>query len=141
MRLDVICVCVVRRLFCELWRSCDAKGAIGRVVKSSTWKWQYSDCGSLLCVYLQKCHHNSVSITQKHLKLFSLLLTHYSKIIELSDGNKIRKQIQIGFLSVDPTIFDWSVMETGWWVMETPKSKQPLIFYFPTFPINQICLN
>jgi len=32
---------------------------------------------------------------------------------------KLKKQIQTGFLSVGPTIFEW-------WVMETPKSKQPL---------------
>ena len=31
---------------------CGAEGAVGGVVKSSAWKWQYSDCGSLICVYL-----------------------------------------------------------------------------------------
>ena len=49
--------------------------------------------------------------------------SHYSKIKELSDGNKNWKQIQT---AVGPTNFELCMMETELWVMENSKSKQPL---------------
>ena len=79
------------------------------------WSQKLRLLGLLMCVYLQDYHHNLVSIT------------HYSKIRELSDGNKTWKHNQTDFLSIGPTIFELWEMKTKWWVMETPKSKQPLI--------------
>ena len=59
--------------------------------------------------------------------MFSVSVTHHSKIRELSDGNKNRKQIQIGFFFVGPTYFELWVMETELWVMKTANLNTPLV--------------
>ena len=59
----------VLELWCEIDQvMCSLKEPLV-FVKSSTWMWPLPDCGSLRCVCnYKKCHHNSVSITWKHLK-------------------------------------------------------------------------
>ena len=86
--------------------------------------------GSSLCVYLQKCHHNSVSITWKHLKYVFSFHNSSLKIKELSDGNKNWKHPQTHFSAVGPTIFELWVMKIELWVMEIQKPNSPLLFRF-----------
>ena len=49
--------------------------------------------------------------------VFSVSITHNSKIKELSDGNRVMV-VPNGLLAIDPTIFELWVMETENWVME-----------------------
>ena len=62
--------------------------------------------------------------------MFLFSVTHNPVWWELSDGNKTPKPIQTSTFSLGPTYFGWRVMEIGWWVMETHKSKQPLHLHF-----------
>ena len=70
-----------------------------------------------------KLPYNSTQVLENISNLFPVSVTYYSLWWEWSDENKIWKHIQTSYYSVRPTIFDWRVMETEWWVMEALKSK------------------
>ena len=59
--------------------------------------------------------------------MFSVSITHHSKIRELSDGNKNWKQCQTDFSAMGPTYFELWVIETELWVMETQNPNSPLV--------------
>ena len=50
--------------------------------------------------------------------MFSVSITHHSKIRELSDGNRVM-DFPNNLFAMGPTIFELRVMETENWVMET----------------------
>ena len=91
------------------------KKAVEETIKSSAscvlhWQWVHA-CG---CNY-KNVIENWVLETKN---VFSVSITHHSKIKELSDGNKNRKQIQTDFFFVKPTYFELWMMETKLWIME-----------------------
>ena len=55
--------------------------------------------------------------TENIWNVFSVSITHNSKIKELSDGNRVMV-VPNGLLAISPTIFELWVMETENWVME-----------------------
>ena len=54
--------------------------------------------------------------------MFSVSITHHSKIRELSDGNRVMV-VPNRLLVMGPTIFELQVMETKLWVIETENSQ------------------
>ena len=64
--------------------------------------------------------------------MFSVSITHNSKIRELSDGNWITDHESWSpnkWSSVDPTNFGSWVMKTGWYHSKLSSSKQALTFF------------
>ena len=57
--------------------------------------------------------------------MFSVSITHHSKIRELSDGNR-DMVMPNGLLVMGPTIFELRIMETKLWVMEIDDPNTPL---------------
>ena len=57
--------------------------------------------------------------------MFLVSITHYSKIRELSNGNRVMV-VPNGLLVMSPTIFELWVMETKLWVMEIDDPNTPL---------------
>ena len=57
--------------------------------------------------------------------MFSVSITHHSKIRELSDGNRVMV-VPNRLLAMSPTIFELRVMETKLWVMEIDDPNTPL---------------
>ena len=55
--------------------------------------------------------------------MFSVSITHHSKIRELSNGNKN----ETDFLAMGITYFELWVMETELWAMETQKPNSLLV--------------
>ena len=60
--------------------------------------------------------------------MFSVSITHHSKIRELSDGNRVMV-VPNGLLAMGPTIFELWVMETELWVMEIYDPNTPLTIW------------
>ena len=56
--------------------------------------------------------------TENSQNVFSVSITHNSKIRELSDGNRVM-DFPNNLFAMGPTIFELRVMETENWVMET----------------------
>ena len=79
-----------------------------------------------MCVYLQKCHHNFVSITWKHLKCIFSFYNSSLKNQKIEWWKKNLKTNPNKLLSMGSTIFKWWVIKIEWWVIKTLKTKQPL---------------
>ena len=63
--------------------------------------------------------------------MFSVSITHHSKIRELSNGNRVIV-VPNGFLDMGPTIFELWVMKTELWLMEIDNpnySPLPLLIF------------
>ena len=83
--------------------------------------------GPTIWIYLQKCPHHFISITQKHFFFFfSFSLTHHSFLWVLGDENWNWKQIQKSIPNMGPIIFEWWMMKFEWWVSKNMKSKHVL---------------
>ena len=66
--------------------------------------------------------------TENSQNVFSVSITHNSKIRELSDGNRVIV-CQTTFFAMGPTIFELWVMKTENWVMEITNPNSPLVFF------------
>ena len=96
--------------------------------KRGEWSQKLQLVGPSLCVYLQKCHHNSVSITWKHIKfVFNLYNSSLKNQIIKLWKQKLKTSSNKPF-SHGTHIF-W-VMGDG-----NTKTKQPLIFLFHSFSL------
>ena len=62
--------------------------------------------------------------TENSENVFSVSITHNSKIREVSDGNRVMV-VPNGLLAMVPTIFELWVMETKIWVMKIDEPNTP----------------
>ena len=80
------------------------------------------------CVFIYK---NTIELwklkTENSLLLFSVSITHNSKIRELSDGNRVIVWPN-NLFAIGPIIFELWVMKTENWVVETPYPNRLLVF-------------
>ena len=83
-----------------------------------------------LCVYLLKCHHNSVSIVWKHLKCVFSFHNSSLKNQRIEWWKQNLKTNPNKLFLLDPTIFELWMIETKLWVMETQKPNSPLPFSY-----------
>ena len=67
--------------------------------------------------------------TENSQNMFSVSITHNSKIRELNDGNRVMN-FPYNLFAIGPTIFELWVMEIEIWVMEIAKPNTPLVFFF-----------
>ena len=94
--------------------------------KMSEWIWLLSDRGSLICVYLSKCHHNSVFITQKHQKVVFSFANSSLKNQRIKWWKRSLKT-QSNRLSFHETHQFWvmgDVNSDRWWKLANPNSLQ-----------------
>ena len=104
----------------EVWY--DERGESG---KSSGHRFDNTqNVGPISWVKLQKCHHNSIFITQKHHFFFSFSLTHKLNLVSFGWW-KQKMKTHPNKCSMCGTHQFW-VMSLEWWVMENTKSKHPL---------------
>ena len=112
----------------ELYRK--KSGKKKKKKKRGEWSQKLQLVGPSMCVYLQDCHHNFVSITWKHLKcVFSF---HNSSLknqrIEWWKQNLKTNPNKLSLCG--PTIFELWVIKIELWVMEIQKPRGCLVVFF-----------
>ena len=108
-----------KRMHRTQWRKEKKKKKRWSKVAAKVWQW-ILPCsviyGNVIKLWFME--------TKNTLNVFSVFITHNSKIRELSDGNKVMV-VPNGLVAMGPNIFELWVIETENWVMEKSHPTPP----------------